>query len=591
MKRIFPMIGLCAIGGAAFGQLPVNTAAENKNVVLEEFTGIHCTYCPDGHLRANQLAAANPGNVVLINIHTGGYANPSAGELDFRTAFGDAIGGQTGLTGYPAGTVNRRNFPGSEMGAAGTTGMGRGDWAPNAPTVLAEASYVNLALESSIDASTRVLTVDVEMFETGTAPATYNLNVALLQNGIEEAQTGSSANPSQELPNGDYVHNHAFRDFVTTGQWGEVITSAAGVQTRQYTMTLPADINGIPVVLGDLEVVAFIAEGQQNIITGEDGPVIYTNLASDDAAAENVVAPAEICGTTVDASFTLINSGGNAITAATIEYGFAGQTPTSMNWTGNLATFGSESVNLTGVAVPGAGGTLTITVTDVNGGTDSNAANNSTTAPVSITSNEGQGTDYTFTMTQDRYGSEITWNIKDDNGATLASGGPYSDLAASGTQDHVVNFTASATGCHEVTIVDSYGDGFNAGYGVGGYDLKVTTNGVTVLSSNGQVGSGEEKPFNISSLAVGVEENNISALNVYPNPVSDVATVEFEAVNADNVSMIVTNSVGAVVMNDFTVANGVNRITVDCANLTSGLYFVTFTSNGQNIVKKFNVIK
>ncbi|MFT7157721.1 MAG: hypothetical protein ACI8Q1_002744, partial [Parvicella sp.] len=444
---------------------------------------------------------------------------------------------------------------------------------------------------SSIDASTRVLTVDVEMFETGTAPATYNLNVALLQNGIEEAQTGSSANPSQELPNGDYVHNHAFRDFVTTGQWGEVITSTAGVQTRQYTMTLPADINGIPVVLGDLEVVAFIAEGQQNIITGEDGPVIYTNLASDDAAVENVVAPTEICGTTVDASFTMINNGGNAITAATIEYGFASQTPTSMNWTGNLATFGSESVDLTGVAVPGAGGTLTITITGVNGGSDSNAANNTTSsAAISVTSNAGQGTDYTVTFVQDQYGSESDWTVKDANGATLVSGGGYSNLTASGTQTHTASFTASSTGCFEMEVTDSYGDGINSGYGNGSYKIETST-GSIVLSSNGVFGGQDNKPFEITSLAVGVEENNISALNVYPNPVSDIATVEFEAVNADNVSMIVTNSVGAVVMNDFTVANGVNRITVDCANLTSGLYFVTFTSNGQNIVKKFNVIK
>ena len=27
----------------------VSTIAENKNVVLEEFTGISNTYCPDGH--------------------------------------------------------------------------------------------------------------------------------------------------------------------------------------------------------------------------------------------------------------------------------------------------------------------------------------------------------------------------------------------------------------------------------------------------------------------------------------------------------------------------------------------------------------
>ena len=112
MKKRLPIIGLLAASGSAFGQLPVSTTGENKNVVLEEFTGIYCTYCPDGHKRAQQLADANPGNVVLINIHEGGYAAPSGSDPDFRTSFGSAIAGQTGLTGYPAGTVNRRKFPG-----------------------------------------------------------------------------------------------------------------------------------------------------------------------------------------------------------------------------------------------------------------------------------------------------------------------------------------------------------------------------------------------------------------------------------------------------------------------------------------------
>jgi hypothetical protein len=30
-------------------QTIVSTSPENKKIVLEEYTGIHCTYCPDGH--------------------------------------------------------------------------------------------------------------------------------------------------------------------------------------------------------------------------------------------------------------------------------------------------------------------------------------------------------------------------------------------------------------------------------------------------------------------------------------------------------------------------------------------------------------
>jgi len=591
MKRILPIIGLCASSAAAFGQLPVSTAAENKNVVLEEFTGITCTFCPDGHLRANQLAAQNPGDVVLINIHTGGFASPTGPGTDFRTSWGTAIAGQTGLTGYPAGTVNRRNFAGSEMGAAGTTAMGRGDWAPNAPTVLGEASYVNVALEAEIDAATRELTVDVEVYETGTAPATYNLNVALLQSNVEGPQTGSSANPSQVLPNGNYLHNHMLRELLT-GQWGDVINSnsGAGTITRQYTWTLPADINDVDLTLGNLEVVAFIAEGQQNIVTGAEGPVTYTNLANDDAQLSGLEAPAVVCGTSMDAQFTLTNNGGNAMTAATIEYGFSGQTPQTLNWTGNLASFDNEVVDLTGVTVPGGAGTFTATVTAVNGGTDANAANNAENVTVAVTSDQGEGADYTVTMVQDRYGSEITWTVKDENGTTVASGGPYSDLSASGTQTHTSNFTASATGCFEMEVLDSYGDGINSGYGNGSYKIENAV-GAVVITSNGTYTSSENKPFEIISLTTSVTETGVSGLNVYPNPTSNVATIEFDATNAENASLVVLNSIGEVVKSNFNVANGFNRITVDCSDLASGVYMINISGNGQNSITKFNVVK
>ena len=52
----------------------------------------------------------------LINIHSGGYAVPNGNQPDFRTQWGEAIDDQSGLAGYPAGTINRQNFPGQEQG-------------------------------------------------------------------------------------------------------------------------------------------------------------------------------------------------------------------------------------------------------------------------------------------------------------------------------------------------------------------------------------------------------------------------------------------------------------------------------------------
>ena len=110
-KIIFPAFALFSF--IASSQTFVSTSVENKNVILEEYTGISCGYCPDGHKIAQDLHNANPNDVFLINIHTGGYANPQGPDTDFNTSFGSALAGQTGLTGYPSGTVNRHIFSGS----------------------------------------------------------------------------------------------------------------------------------------------------------------------------------------------------------------------------------------------------------------------------------------------------------------------------------------------------------------------------------------------------------------------------------------------------------------------------------------------
>ena len=64
---------------------------------MEEFTGITLRYCPDGHAIAQNIQNNNPGNVFLINIHQGGYANPGNSGFDFRTPFGNAIAAQSRL--------------------------------------------------------------------------------------------------------------------------------------------------------------------------------------------------------------------------------------------------------------------------------------------------------------------------------------------------------------------------------------------------------------------------------------------------------------------------------------------------------------
>lgn len=70
-KQLLTILATGAIS-SMFAQLPVSTTPTNRKVVIEEFTGIKCQYCPDGHKIANTIKASKaPGEVILVNIHTG----------------------------------------------------------------------------------------------------------------------------------------------------------------------------------------------------------------------------------------------------------------------------------------------------------------------------------------------------------------------------------------------------------------------------------------------------------------------------------------------------------------------------------------
>ncbi|RFC55938.1 Omp28-related outer membrane protein [Brumimicrobium aurantiacum] len=365
-QQLFSTAAALLTASTLFGQLPVSQTQENRNVVLEEFTGIYCTYCPDGHKRAQDIKDANPGDVVLVNVHTGGYAQPNGSDPDFRTPFGTALANQSGLQGYPSGTVNREVFTGSN------TALGRGDWATYSSNVLNETSYANIALESTIDVATRELTVDVEIYYTADGPAANNLNVALLQSGIEGPQTGMAANPDQVLPNGNYQHNHMLRHFLT-GQWGEVIstTTQGTLETRQYVYTIPADLNGVSYELGDLEVVAYIAEGNQYIISGAEGPIDYIippgSTLADLEASTSMSSPSDYCSDQVTPEITVTNQESDAINSYEVSYMLNGGTAVTQTVNTPLAPGASTTTTFPSITLPAGENVINYEVNVISG--------------------------------------------------------------------------------------------------------------------------------------------------------------------------------------------------------------------------------
>ena len=416
MKSFLSFVLSFCLTPFVFAQSFVSTSAENKNTVLEEFTGIKCVYCPDGHLRAQNLYNANPNDVVLINLHVGGYAVPGAGEPDFRTSFGSAVSGQSTLSGYPAGTVNRHDFSANGWDQNGGTAMSRGNWTAAANVIMGESSPVNVANQTSLDLAKGALSAVTEVYYTGnSAVSTNKLNVVLLQNNVPGPQTGgASYNPSAILPNGDYNHNHMLRHMFT-GQWGESIdtTTTGYFKSVTHNYTVPANYTGVATSLTDMEVSVFVAEGNQEIITGAKAAMTYITPpnALDVSTSNAQYGSADYCanGTTFTPAFDAVNQTANVVTSIEAQYSVNGGTPVTFSATGlSLAQNGTTTVTFPTVTLPAGDNEIQYAVNTLNGSQiDLLASNN----------NDLNGTVSALTNTP-----TATTLVENFNAATLPSG-------------------------------------------------------------------------------------------------------------------------------------------------------------------------
>jgi hypothetical protein len=76
---------------------------------------------------------------------------------------------------------------------------------------------------------------------------------------------------------------------------------------------------------------------------------------------------------------------------------------------------------------------------------------------------------------------------------------------------------------------------------------------------------------------------------IMPNPSNGVAELQFELMNASDVTVSVVDVTGKEVQNVTMnqLANGAHSVAIESANWNSGVYFVNIASNGTVLTKKF----
>jgi thiol-disulfide isomerase/thioredoxin len=219
---------------------PSGFAGSTNKVLLEDFTGHLCGYCPGAHVVAADLKSRYGDNVVVVAVHASGHASvlESIGYgYDFRTPMGTDLenhyhGDQ--LKGYPVGLVQRRDWGGTPL-------VDKLNWGANVATILAEEPKMKLDVRTTFDPNDRSLHLEtgIEYFTEGTAA--HQIVAIVTEDSIVAKQTTYN---SDSLSQYDYVHNHVLRGSITPGTWGVPVKGNRIVLGEKFSLafdaTLPA---------------------------------------------------------------------------------------------------------------------------------------------------------------------------------------------------------------------------------------------------------------------------------------------------------------------------------------------------------------
>ena len=205
---------------------------ETKNVMVEEFTGVRCPNCPQGHQIIASIKSANPDRVVSVSFHP-------VNSLGIHYSFSkDTFENQNAQSLYdfmqplgfePVAAVDRIPSTSSVL-------WDKNVWSSKVTAQLAQTTPVNIKLDKSYNTTTRELTITTELHYTSTVTPKNKLTVVLSESDIESAQLNGSVIDTF------YVHKDVERTFVTAIQ-GDLIDApldAGRVVVKVYKTTLAA---------------------------------------------------------------------------------------------------------------------------------------------------------------------------------------------------------------------------------------------------------------------------------------------------------------------------------------------------------------
>lgn len=551
------MLGLLTIHLAYGYEVP--TDVQKKNLLLEEFTGVNCGNCPDGHEIASTINNARPESSYIVAIHSGDYADTNP---DYRTDAGEELDAyfEAPKLGYPCGMINRRIFDGESLAV-----FNRGKWIKSAKAILQEDALVNLLLTSSFDATSKTVSIQVE----GYCPMDIDSEVEPM---LSVLWTQSNIIGPQNGANTEYNHKHMLRGYVTP-TFGEAIDDFGKGKYFQktYNFTLPSDLKDIEVKPEDIEIIAFVSDAKGEILNVTGGKPSYVNYEKPLAA--ELSQPKRPMSSRYGYNFfefNIRNLSNQVLYQASFDITMNGEVLTS-EWTGEIAPFSTKEI--TAKVSPYTilnNNNYSILLKTLNGETitSSTPIEGDFAKPVEATSS------LLVSLQTDLYADENRFYIKDADGNVIRELGPYESNIKNMYEENVVDLEKNQIYCFE--IQDEWGDGINQG------QLKIYTEAKKLVAQEYNIRNFGIRCFFRTSLESSIDENQISPLLNY-DPISQIIRVIMNLSSPININLYTSS--GTRVLNG-TLESG-NYL--DVSSLSKGIYLLQWTQMSQTGIIKLNI--
>ena len=471
-------------------------AQDGRVLLLESFTNTGCGPCAAYNPAMDALIAANPDIIAAIKYHVNW---PSAVDPMYlhNTTENGARTSYYGVNSVPHVVVDGNHFSGS----------------PNQLNqnvinqLQSVAPHLEMRLSYIVDEAANTITVNVMGRALDDIEGNLRLHVGVIEREIHFNSAPGS--------NGERDFYSVMKKMLPSASGTNLGNGMAANDYFAYTFTWElANIYD----MSQLDAIAWVQnlnskEVYQACKSSQSLEPFYGN----EAAANDISNVKGVsCSGEAHPMFVLTNFGSNALTSAEIELRINGESLKTVAWSGNLATFASETVDLGEINFPvESENLLEVSIVAVNNGDDEVPANN-TASCVIKGAPETVGKVLKLTIRTDNRPQETTWKVTNmATGQVVIEGGPYDEA------NHAYTETLEITGdgCYDFTIYDAGGDGFGDGNGL--YGLKA---GSSTLFSGSAFGDSESNEFSYEvSAAVGEATDN--GTSIFPNPTSGLLNI------------------------------------------------------------------